>query len=272
MPVYLLIDNGSKKAAATLALRKLSVSLSEQTGKSIYPVSLQHADSIDAAEIDNIPAETFTSFLRQHLQQGERIFIVIPLFFGESRALTSFIPQQIVEFENEFGSFDVKLADVIYPLAKGEPRLADILYDHIQAISHANSIKAENVVIVDHGSPVPKITEVRKQVAKRLQALLGEKIYLGQAVMERREGSTYDFNGELLVNWLTEQAEKGVMNVIVAMLFFLPGRHAGECGDIEEICEGVMARYPKLRISITPLINEHKALVSILAERVNAFA
>lgn len=269
MPTYLLIDNGSKKAEATLALRKLAIKLTEQTGKSVHPVSLQHADSIDALEIDNIPADTFFSFLQQHLLQGEREFIVIPLFFGESRALTSFIPQQIAELENEFGSFDVKLADVIFPLSKGEPRLADILFDHIQSISLNTGVEAENVVIVDHGSPIPEITAVRKQVAKKLQVLLGNNISLGQAVMERREGSAYDFNGELLVNWLKQQAEKGVTNVIVAMLFFLPGRHAGECGDIEEICASVMLNYPKLNISITPLISEHKTLLSILQDRLN---
>lgn len=270
MPTYLLIDNGSKKAEATLALRKLAANLVEKTGKTIYPVSLQHADAIDTAELENIPAATFTSFLHKHLQQGERKFIVIPLFFGESRALTSFIPQQIAELENEFGRFEVKVADVIYPLVKGEPRLADIVYDHIQSVAHNNTAQTKNIVLVDHGSPVAKITEVRKQVAKRLQVLLGKDFSLGQAVMERREGAAYDFNGDLLVNWLNEKAEKGAEHVIVAMLFFLPGRHAGECGDIEEICSGVMKNYPKLRISITPLISEHKILLSILEDRVNA--
>lgn len=267
MPIYLLIDNGSKKAEATLVLRKLAENLSQQTGKTIYPVSLQHANAIDSAALHNIPAETFTPFLHKHLQQGERKFIFVPLFFGKSRALTSYIPQQIAELENEFGRFELKLADVIYPLEKEEPRLADILYDHIQSLSHKN--KTEHVVLVDHGSQVAKITEVRKRVADRLQNLLGDNVSLGQAVMERREGAEYDFNGELLTDWLKAQAEKGVEQVIVAMLFFLPGRHAGACGDIEEICAAVMANYPQLHISITPLIGEHKKLLDILQDRLN---
>lgn len=272
MPIYLLIDNGSKKAQATLALRQLAVHLSEKTGKLIHPVSLQHADALDAADINNIPADTFTTFLHKQLQQGEREFIVIPLFFGKSRALTSFIPQQVSELENEFGTFEVNIADVIFPLEKGEPRLAEILYDHIQSVSQKSSIQLSDVVLVDHGSPVPAITAVREQVAKTLQSLLGNTISLGQAVMERREGAAYDFNGELLVSWLSQQAEKGVTHVIVAMLFFLPGRHAGECGDIEEICESVMTRYPELNVSITPLISEHKTLVAILEDRINEVA
>lgn len=267
MPTFLLVDNGSKKAEATLRLRELAIKLSEKTGNHIHAVSLQHADAIDKTEINNLPAETFYHFLRQKLQQGEREFIAIPLFFGESRALTSFIPDKVTELEKEFGSFNFKLADVIYPLVEGEPRLADILFDHIHAISIKNNIQAENIVIVDHGSPIPEITEVRKRVAKRLQTLLGDGISLEQAVMERREGPEYDFNGALLENWLSEQAERGVKNIIVAMMFFLPGRHAGECGDVDEICKSVIKNFPELEVAITPLINEHETLISILQDR-----
>lgn len=267
MPTLLLVDNGSKKAEATLCLRELAIKLGVQTGKHIHAVSLQHADAIDKTEINDLPAETFHHFLLQHLQQGEREFIVIPLFFGESRALTSFIPQQVTELEKEFGSFKFKVADVIYPINKGEPRLADILYDQIQSISNNNNLQTDTVVIVDHGSPVPEITEVRKQVAKRLQTLLGSSFLLEQAVMERREGSDYDFNGELLENLLSEQAKQGVKSIIVAMMFFLPGRHAGECGDVEKICERVIKKFPEIAVTITPLINEHETLVAILQDR-----
>lgn len=268
MPTYLLVDNGSKKPEATLRLRELAEKLSEQTGKHIHAVSLQHADAIDKTKINNLPAVTFRHFLTQYLQQGEREFIVVPLFFGKSRALTSFIPQQVAELEREFGSFDVKVADVIYPISKGEPRLTDILYNHIQPEFHNSNFQIENVVLVDHGSPVKEITEVRKQVALRLQSLLGENVELEQAVMERREGSKYNFNGELLEDWLTTKAEKGVTSIFVAMLFFLPGRHAGECGDIEGICQNVMTNYPKLKVFISPLISEHETLISILKDRI----
>lgn len=270
MPVYLLIDNGSKKAEATLCLRELAVKLSKKTGKHIYAVSLQHADAIDKSLLSNIPAEIFSAFLRQQLQQGEREFIVVPLFFGESRALTSFIPDKVTELQNEFGLFNVKLAEVIYPLPAREDRLADILFDHVQIINSQKLSQLKNIVLVDHGSPVPQITEVRKQVAVTLQSLLGPDVKLGQAVMERREGSEYDFNGDLLEDWLKAQATKNVKNIIVAMLFFLPGRHAGDCGDVQQICDRVMAQYPDTAISITPLISEHETLITILEDRLLA--
>lgn len=270
MPVYLLVDNGSKKPEATLSLRELAAKLSKQTGKTFHAVSLQHADAINPSDINDIPAITFTPFLQQQLNKGEREFIILPLFFGDSRALTSFIPAQVAELEKEFGLFNIKVADAIYPLEEGEPRLAEIAYSHIQLTLSKENMTAKNVVLVDHGSPIPQITDVRKNVAIQLQSLLGTDITLGQAVMERREGHEYDFNGELLEDWLIAQAQAGVTEIIVAMLFFLPGRHAGKCGDIEEICHSVIAKFPKLKVAITPLISEHGMLLLILEDRLLA--
>jgi sirohydrochlorin ferrochelatase len=121
------------------------------------------------------------------------------------------------------------------------------------------------VVLVDHGSPSPKITEVRKDIARTLAADYG--LNLDQVVMERRQGQEYDFNGELLATWLRQQAEQGTTSVIVAMLFFLPGRHAGPNGDVEEICNSVVADHPQLRFNITPLISEHPLLLDVLKDR-----
>ena len=134
----------------------------------------------------------------------------------------------------------------------------------------ASSLK--NIVLVDHGSPSPQITAVRNAVADHLQAKLGN-VKLEQAVMERREGKQYDFNGELLEDWLMAKAEQGMSgeesSAIVALLFSLPGRHAGEGGDIATICESVMQRYPNFKIGISPLVGEHPLLLEILADRLN---
>lgn len=243
MPVYLVIDNGSKKPEATIRLRELAAKLSEVVTKTVYAVSLQHADSIDTCELNNIPANTFYSFLQQQLKQGKREFVVLPLFFGMSRALSSFIPEQVKLLKKEFGSFNIKIT------MAGTP------------------IENNKIVVVDHGSPVPEITEVRKRAAVKLNTLLGEDVIVDQAVMERRAGREYDFNGDLLEDYLKQQAIKGNNNIIVAMLFFLPGRHAGECGDIEEICNQVINNFPDLQVVITPLISEHELLLEILHAR-----
>lgn len=267
MAVYLLIDNGSKMPEATLRLRALAAALSEQTGRLVHAVSLQHAETIPVEALAGLPAETFTPFLRQQLASGERAFVVLPLFFGQSRALSSYIPQQCELLEAEFGDFSLRLAEVIYPLPAGDERLARILLEHIQSV---RTVDSTPVVLVDHGSPSPVITAVRRHVAQSLTSLLEDKQALAEAVMERREGKEYDFNGALLETWLREQAEQGVRSVIVAMMFFLPGRHAGACGDVEEICDRVIRDHPQLSVSITPLISDHPLLVDILADRLHA--
>lgn len=267
MAVYILIDNGSKMPEATLRLRALASAVSGQTGKPVHAVSLQHAEAIPVESLAGQPAETFTSFLRQQLVRGERAFVVLPLFFGQSRALSSYIPQQCELLEAEFGEFSIKLAEVIYPLPAGEDRLAQILLEHVQSVRADDNTP---VVLVDHGSPSPVITAVRRHVAQSLEALLADNQPLAEAVMERREGKEYDFNGPLLETWLHEQAKQGARSVIVAMMFFLPGRHAGACGDVEEICNGVIRAHPQLSVSITPLISEHPLLVNILVDRLLA--
>ena len=88
--------------------------------------------------------------------------------------------------------------------------------------------------------------------------------------MERREGKQYDFNGELLEACLNKKAQQGEPSAIVGLLFSLPGRHAGEGGDIEKICESVMGRYPNFKIGISPLVGEHPLLLEILADRLNS--
>jgi protoheme ferro-lyase len=252
MPVYLLVDNGSKQPDATFYLRRLAADLSRHTGKTVHPVSLQHADAIAADELGGTPAQVFSEF------------IVVPLFFGLSKAITSFIPEEVAKLAAKNPELSVKVAPVTYPLPEGEPRLAKIVFDHIQQAQQQSKAQTK-VVLVDHGSPSPKITEVRKDIARTLAADYG--LNLDQVVMERRQGKEYDFNGELLATWLRQQAEQGTTSVIVAMLFFLPGRHAGPNGDVEEICNSVVADHPQLRFNITPLISEHPLLLDVLKDR-----
>lgn len=267
MPCILLIDNGSMRPEATLRLRDLADRLSERTGKTIHPVSLQHADQISPDLLNGKSAQVFSKFLKQQLTAGERQFIVLPLFFGESRALTAYIPDQVDELKSVLGDFQCHVAQVLYPMPDGEPLLAEILRDHVVQVMQRNNVPAENIVLVDHGSPIIEVTQVRQSLAGQLQTLLGDNIVVEQAAMERRQGKDYDFTGELLEDWLTRQAEKGQASAIVALLFSLPGRHAGKTGDIEEICERVMAKYPQFTVCLTPLVSDHENLSVILEAR-----
>jgi len=267
MSVILLVDNGSSRANATLQLRRLAKKLSEKTRHKVHPVSLQHANKIPAEELNGIPARTFGEFMTEKLSEGERDFVVIPLFFADSKAVSSFIPEQSSLLKNEFGEFKLRVTPVIYPLPNGEQQLSEVIYDHIMHCANEHTLPLENIVLVDHGSPIARVTEVRKHLAQSVQQKLPDGVTLDQAVMERRQGKAYDFNGTLLKDWLTKIAESGGSSAIIALMFFLAGRHAGEGGDISDICDDVMKQYPGFKIAISPLISEHETLLSILQSR-----
>lgn len=270
-PVILLVDNGSTRAAATLSLRRIAAALGEACGRPVHPVSLQHADRIPVEQLDGVPAEVLPGFLRARLKEGAREFVVVPLFFGNSRALSSFIPEQAALLAAEFGAFELRQAVVLSPMPEGEPRLAQILAEHVAQCSARLGVRPNRVVVVDHGSPLPEVTAVRAKVTMALRERLDAAITLGQAVMERRQGPEYDFNGQLLGDLLESCASQDPKCVVVlAMMFISPGRHAGPGGDIEQICREVMDRNPGLRVMVSPLIGEHPLLVEILKDRLEA--
>lgn len=266
-PTILLVDNGSTRAAATLSLRAIAGALSRRVGREVHPVSLQHSDRVPAADLGGHPALVLPDFLAARLAAGDRAFVTVPLFFGRSRALTAFIPEQVELLGARFGPFELAQADVLFPLPEGESRLVDIV-----ARQAATALGGDGgrVILVDHGSPLPAVTAVREAVAAGLRERLDSGVTLDQAVMERRSGSQYDFNGELLEDRLDAAARDGDRDVALAMLFLSPGRHAGPGGDIEGICADAMRRHPGLRVRIAPLVGEHPGLVDILADRLAA--
>jgi sirohydrochlorin ferrochelatase len=268
MSTLLLIDNGSTRRESTLNLRRLAKALSDNIGRQVYPVSLMHSDRIAVTELDGEAARIFEPFLIQRLSHGEREFIIVPLFFGPSRALTRFIPEQLSSLHKEFGPFSARVAKTLCPLPEGEIRLAGILYENLLSTAEAEHIVIDRVILVDHGSPVAEVTAVREWIAAQLQRLLGSEIPLSEAVMERRSGSEYDFNGALLEDVLRDLARKNpAQNVVLSMMFFSPGRHAGPGGDIEEIYRKIETEYPGFRVFPTPLVGTHPDIIKILQDR-----
>ena len=268
-PTILLADNGSKRADSVINLRRLAKQLSNLSNRQVFPVSLQHADKIPTESLNGEPAEILQSFLHEKLSQGETAFILLPLFFGQSRALTSFVPQQLEKLRAEFGPFTLTLADELYPLPQGEPRVANILYQQLQTASLGKP--AQMVILVDHGSPLPQVSEVRNRVCADLRQLLPPEVELQEAVMERRKGPDYDFNGELLSEQLAKIARCNPnISIDLALLFLSPGRHAGADGDIESICRQLSASHPGIKIHIAPLVGQHPGLADILLDRLDS--
>ena len=264
-PTILLCDNGSRRPEAVRSLHALARGLTRATGRTIHPVSLQHADAIPAEALDGAPTRTLPAFLADHLAEGARDFFVLPLFFGPSRAMTRFIPQTVASLRQTHGDFTLRVARELCPLPEGEPRLADLLA--AQTLAARSGQRPDYAVLVDHGSPIPQVTAVRRWLAGELQQRLPDTVWR-EAVMERRDGPDYDFNGALLERVLEDIADRQPdARVTLAMLFLHPGRHAGPDGDIEGICATIEERHPDLDLAVSPLAAQHPLLIEILADR-----
>lgn len=268
MRLILLVDNGSSRPDSTLNLRRIAERLAERVGGSVRPVSLLHADRVPAERLDGRPAEILAPTLRCLVGEGMRDLRLLPLFFGPSRALTQFVPELAAEVAAELSPFRLDIASELCPLPAGEPRLVEILADNLAAAAARAAIEPKRVVLVDHGSPIPEVTAVRRWLALGLAERLGPDVRLEEAVMERRPGPEYDFNGPLLEDVLIRLAEADhTTPILLSMLFLSAGRHAGPDGDIAQIRARILERFPTLDIQATPLVGSHPTLIEILADR-----
>lgn len=263
-----LVDNGSLRPAATRSLRRLATDVSARVGRLVEPVSLLHSSTIDAAELDGVAAEIFEPAARMRLQRGVRRLLLLPLFFGPTRALTIYVPQRVEVLRKRAADLQVQIAPWLAPLEyPDDDTVARMLAEQVEATRRANGWERPQVVLVDHGSPVRKVTAVRDLVALQLEKILGDRVRgVIASSMERREEEKYAFNEPLLERALREQVDDAVP-VIVAMLFLQPGRHAGEGGDVAEICAAAQQERPALQIARTPLLGSHAGLVALLARR-----
>lgn len=267
-PIHLLVDNGSLRPEATLSLRRLSAELGRETGVAVHPVSLLHASRVSPSELGGQPAATFEPFLRRMIEQGQRHFRVVPLFFGPSRALTELIPEKVGEMRREAGDLRVEVTPCLCPGdAESDQFIATLLADAVRKTIQEHSLTQPRVALVDHGSPIGPVTQVRNRLAAVLADQLGECVAaVSPCSMERRDGPAYAFNEPLLEN-LLRQPDWRDGPIVVAMLFLQPGRHAGEGGDVAMICTDAEAEHPKLKTFRTPLVGEHPGLLAVLVQR-----
>ena len=269
-PLTLLVDNGSLQPAAVLALRDLAANLAERLAQPVEPVSLLHSSGIDSQLLNGRTAEILFPALERRLEQGYNEFIIVPLFFGPSQALTVYVPDNLSRLRKKFTHLRVTLAPHLHSV--DDTRLARILADHVRVELKDAAAAAVRVALVDHGSPVVKVTKVRNQLARQLADELGSEVAaVAPCSMERRPESAYDFCDPLLAKLLTT-APWSESHVIVAMQFLLPGRHAGANGDVAEICRQAGSTRPQLRTRMTKLVAEHPLLIEILADRWRAVA
>ncbi|MGB0371742.1 MAG: sirohydrochlorin chelatase [Opitutales bacterium] len=268
--LFWLTDNGSLRPEATLMLRALSKDVSQRLGREVLPVSLLHSSKIDPELLDGKPAQTFERSVKAAYEAGKKNINIQPLFFGPSAALTEYLPERIRILSKKREGLKVEIARPLVQRGENTPDwLLDILEDFAHQLKRDHP-EIKNWLLVDHGSPRKEVAEVRDRIAEDFNTRWranhpGERVK--PASMERREGEAYAFCDPLLENAPEAYGfEGGAVGVL--MLFFLPGRHAGPCGDVAEIIEGVEERMPGLKLYMSPLFSEHPKLAQVLAERI----
>jgi sirohydrochlorin ferrochelatase len=149
--------------------------------------------------------------------------------------------------------------------------LAEAVAERVRATISEKGWSRPKVVLCDHGSPQAPVTAVRDRLAAMLAGVLGREVEaVAAASMERRAGDEYAFNEPLLATRLTTPPFD-VGEVVVALQFLSPGRHAGPGGDVAAIClqaeQAALAAGRELRTAMTATLADDPRIVEILARR-----
>jgi hypothetical protein len=270
-PLCVLFDDGSLRSEATLNLRVIALRLQAAIGVTVRPVSLLHSSAIAPGELGGQPAQLLELALRAWLQTGVNDFLLLPLFFGPSAALTELVSQRLAQLRCEFPAMRARLGRwLVDPRNPRDTRLASILADNVRAVIRSRNLTRPNAVLVDRGSPQRAVVDVRDFLGRQAGRLLGKEIgRLAVASMERRSGPEYDFCEPLLAAVL-RSAEFARGHVVVARRFLSPGRHAGPAGDIADIGTAAEQAQPGLKTHPTDLMGGDPRLIEVLADRYQA--
>ena len=267
-----LFDNGSFRADSTRSLRRLATRLVDRLNHPVRAVSLLHSTRVPAEELDGTPAQLLEPALDAWFAdnpQGRAL--LLPLFFGPSGALTEYVPERLASLRARHPGARAILAQPLV-LAEEEPgELVEVLRDRVRATASERGWTRPKVILCDHGSPQAAVTAVRDRLAACLAGVLhGEVAAVAAASMERRAGDEYAFNEPLLATLLaTPPFNAG--EVVVALQFLSPGRHAGPGGDVAAICaeaeQAASTAGRTLRTAMTATLAEDPRIVEILARR-----
>ena len=269
-PICLLVDNGSLRADSILSLRKVANRLSSELSLEVIPVGLLHSNKINPSELDGVNAHTIETFLSSEVGKQSRNLLIIPFFFGPSRGITDFLQRKLLNWEACSTERSFKILPCLHK--KGDLTLAKALFDETIKIIKEKSFSQPHVVMVDHGSPVSEVNDVREEVGRQLAKLLTDLISgFSTSSMERRAGKEYDFNEPLVENVLHGWGGNNVKQVVVPLLFLLPGRHAGEGGDLHNIFDKTRKEFDGIKIYPTNPLGLSEGVYKILKSRADEY-
>jgi len=260
-----LIDNGSLEPAATRNLRVVAAELSAAIDVPVHPVSWKHSDRIPLAALDGDPAgTTLAPFVRSRLAAGERQFIFAPFFISAQGAIGSALRHELETLQREHAATPFDFTFVTGLADAGV--IAQIVAARVRETIAIASLERPPVLVVDHGGPSPASAALRNRLADEARAILGDEVSSVTAVS--MEGGDHAHNHPLLAEALAARfaaSAEAASDVVVALLFLSPGRHAGPGGDIARICGAAEAAAPTLRCHLTDLVGTHPLAAPALA-------
>ena len=254
-----LIDNGSLEPAATRNLRVVAASLASAVDQPVAAVSWKHSDRIPLSALDGDPAGvTLGTFVRARLAAGERQFVFVPFFISPQGAIGSSLRADLEKLREPATPFEFTFTGSLAEAGA----IPAILAARVRETIALASLERPPVIVVDHGGPSPASATLRNHIADALRALLGEEI--GPLAAASMEGEAHAHNHPLLSAQLrTPGFDSG--DVVVALLFLSPGRHAGPFGDIARLCGEAEDAAPALRCHLTDLVGTHPLAADTLA-------
>lgn len=268
-PTCFLFDNGSFRPDSTLALRRVAERLSKAIKWPVAPTSLLHSTRVSADRLDGRPAELLEPALEQFADAGGKSAILLPLFFGPSGALCDYLPPRLDALRAKFSHCEFRLAACLESAVDDSTELiAAALAEQVRRAIETEGYTNPGIIVTDHGSPLAGVTAVRNRVGQKLGDIESFRSNPTMvASMERREGAEYAFNEPLLEQALRKNAEAGLREIVVALQFLFPGRHAGPGGDIADICDAFVKEWPEARFAMTTPIGESDQILQLLERR-----
>ncbi|EQC31264.1 hypothetical protein SDRG_10869 [Saprolegnia diclina VS20] len=272
--ICFVVNKGSTQPESVLALRDMCRNLSVRFNGCVrfVPSSCILSDTIPLADLDDVPAvllqDAVAGVVADHSTTAAK-FVVLPVFIGNSDALTDFIPSVLSAFTCQHRFTIARcLVDISKPSENG---IAKILASKVRgaiADHHGEFEKKDiRVIVVDRGTTNHEVHLSRNLIGSQLTKLLGgavEKVHT--ASMERVDDPAYDFNEPLLAHaFETYKISSGL--VVLALLFLTSGRHAVPGGDIEHVLATTKAAHPNLEVAVTAPIGSHPILTNMLMDR-----
>ncbi|KDO33283.1 hypothetical protein SPRG_19399 [Saprolegnia parasitica CBS 223.65] len=271
--ICFVVNKGSLQPEAVLALRDMCRNLSVRFNGCVrfVPSSCVLSNTIPIQQLDDVPAVLLQDAVAGVVADPSTAatkFVVLPVFIGNSDALTDFIPSIVSAFTGHRFTIARCLVDISKPSENG---IAKILASKVRgAIADHRGVfekKDIRVIVVDRGTTNHEVHLSRDLIGSQLTKLLGgavEKVHT--ASMERVDEPQYDFNEPLLSHaFETYKISSGL--VVLALLFLTSGRHAVPGGDIEHVVAATKAAHPNLEVAVTAPIGSHPILTNMLMDR-----